>query len=789
MTRMNQTLLIKLFNSPSPQPKRKEVLTYFKRLHSRMFPDSKMFIEFLTAQNIDRQYESAEHIIQRLCYFSNFPPSYYAIMDVVCVEHFQKNEISDAANHIPRDHFLHLVYLYLLGIYVFFYDTEFYSMIVDGNRFERAGTVLGNLEFCCIKDFISEWKYFCLFHDVGYTPEILGNKDLYKTQEKKAQIQEQLFNSSGGYKASFKRKETLKQITYYGTIEIISKMVFSWIVVQNSEKTVSSSHKIFKQFKEQTLLHRCEDNSQITPVNFDEMPSCCVTGRVLDKRVCSNQCLKQLLPILDIGKITVFAYNKESGQLDFVFFTGKEGRREFIFTEQSKTDAELNTFFTSPELVLFDDYSPCGYDFEYVLTGNESLLGDQLKLLGITKCFSSVCKQLYEEYEDSYKRIRQEEQFLDFSFIIFSWLCKTIEPSYYGTPLERYLDGLKFSFGGRQQESIINEMSNRHKILLEHILKSISKYQNEVRQASNDLLAQEIEKHLPNVSKFDSVEDMIEEHTREYFRCVKTITGAKRRGVFKDKLEQIVLKKLQDEIELMELFSHIYVQVKNTLNKSDSWFEYDYIRSKVVKPNFLSTCISDKLRTQMKMSIDDVEKEYELRHGITVDHGIASACYAASVFSCYRRAIEEATSPQERLLLSILLDIPGRIENSKIGYISNYDHVFSSVLFAIFTHNLYPDHFLKASKGRQYKTKMTDPFSYLALLCDSLQEWNRPKNMHPARLHREAIRKASEEFNIEVSEGGIVISDIATKSPEWPSQFISGLSEFLDSIGAYVRKD
>ena len=211
MTRINQTLLTRLFTNPTPQPKRKEVLAYYNRLHSRMFPDSEIFIEFLTAQNIDRQYESAEHIIQRLCYFSNFPPSYYAMMDVVCVEHFQKDGISSADNHIPRDHFLHLVFLYLLGIYIFFYDALFYSKIVDSNRFERDDTVLGNnIEYSCLKDFISEWKYFCLFHDVGYTPEILGNNE-YKTKRKS--IQKQLKSSSGGYKASFEKNETLKQIT------------------------------------------------------------------------------------------------------------------------------------------------------------------------------------------------------------------------------------------------------------------------------------------------------------------------------------------------------------------------------------------------------------------------------------------------------------------------------------------------------------------------------------------------------------------------------------------------
>lgn len=788
MTRINQTLLTKLFVNPAPQPKREEVGMYFNRLHSRMFPNSDDFIEFLSAQSIDRQYESAERIIQRLCYYSNFPPSYYALMDVVCAEHYQKSGTSASDKHIPRDHFLHLVFLYLLGIYIFFYDAEFYSNIVDSNRFERDSTSLGNIEYSCIKDFISEWKYFCLFHDVGYTPEILGNKS-FSTKKEKTEIQKKLKGDSGGYKASFEKNETLKQITYWGTIEILSKLVFSWIVISNSEEYVSPRHKVFKHFQRQRLFHRDSDALSITPFDFCELPPSCISGRFLDRRVCSNQCLKQLLPVFDADRITVIGIDKESGQLGFVFYTGEHGHREFVFTEQAGSEAELNSFFSSPNMILFDDYLPLHYDFQYVLSGDDGQFKDHLKLLGITDYFPSVCSQANEVFECAYKGIRCEEQFLDFSFVLFSWLCKQIEHSYYGTQLEGYLDKQKFSFDRYDSEDIVSELSRRHSIISQRILNSIGKYKDELRDTCNSLLSQEIKKLLVPVQGFSSLEEMIGKHTSNYFSCVFEIVGdIRKKTIFKEQLEQTIRDKIQKEIDVMQLFSHIYVQVKSMLNKSDSWFEYDYIESTVKKPSFLGACISKKLNFLMGMNIEQVEKEYGLRHGITVDHGVASACYAASIFYCYRCAIEMVKAPQERLLLSILLDIPGIIEDSKVGYISDYDHVFTTVLYAIFTHNLYPSHFLEESKGRGYKTKMSDPFTYLALLCDSLQDWNRPKNLHPARMDGAPIVKASEEYNIEVSENGIIISDTATKSSDWISQNINGLSDFLDSIGAYIRK-
>ena len=152
MTQINNTLLSRLFLDPNPQPKNKEVISYFKEIHHRMFPNSDDYIEFLKAQSVDRQYESAERIIHRLCYHANFPPSYYALLDIICVENYQEKGILDTDTYVPRDHFIHIVYLYLLGIYVFFYNTEFYTKIIASNKFERNGFILANVKYDCIKE-------------------------------------------------------------------------------------------------------------------------------------------------------------------------------------------------------------------------------------------------------------------------------------------------------------------------------------------------------------------------------------------------------------------------------------------------------------------------------------------------------------------------------------------------------------------------------------------------------------------------------------------------------------
>ena len=120
-------------------------------------------------------------------------------------------------------------------------------------------------------------------------------------------------------------------------------------------------------------------------------------------------------------------------------------------------------------------------------------------------------------------------------------------------------------------------------------------------------------------------------------------------------------------------------------------------------------------------------------------------------------------------------------------YIDNYNHVFTETLFAVFIHNLYPDHFKGTSKGVEYKTKISDPFTYLSLLCDALQKWNRPRSLQPALFENHPLSGASEEYDIEINNNHILLSDIGTKDGQWFNDTISMLSTYLANIKAFLK--
>lgn len=783
MARINKTLLSRLFYEPDPQPQNEEVILYYRELHSRIFPNSNDFIEFLKAQNIDRQYESAERIVHRLCYHANFPPSYYALLDIICVENYQKKEISYMDNYIPRDHFIHIVYLYLLGIYVFFYNSELYYRIISSNKFERRGLAFGNITRDCIKDFISEWKYFCLYHDIGYSAEILGNSKKYPNRKK---VQTELKCDPGGFKTSLGKNAILKQHTYFGAFEIISKLLFTKLVISNSDEKIYPEHKIFRSFQEKSLKEYCTTTKVTSAILFKEISGTFLSGIQLEK-IYSNHCLKKILPSIGLDNIIIIGFKKDTGHLAFITYL-VDSTRKFIYSEDLETNAEFKTLLTNPEFITFDDYFPKSFELIYVLKNCN--YEKRISTVVDIEIFNEVYNQAERLFEDEYKGITDETHFIDFSYIIYHWYFTNVKKDLDNTKLETYLDLQKFSFSAKSQEEITNDLLKRSNHIYERIITSLDKYESLLVERCNELLQKKISEKFTKSPESTSPNEMLSNNIKQYFDAASTVINSETiKDIFLDDLHYELLSRIEEEAALLQLFSHVFVQLKCTLDKSDVWFEYNYLTGDILVPAFLENRIQQKVRD--KMSIPDLEtfyQEYRLEFGNTVDHGIVSAQYASSVFSCYRDALLKVNNEREAMLLSILLDIPNEIKESYVRYIGNYDHVFTNVLFAVFVHNLYPSQFKKSSKGAEYKTRISDPFTYLSLLCDALQEWNRPRSLHPSFFSSRSLSGASEEYDIDVTDNCIYLSDIGAETNQWIANNISKLNTYLANIKVFLRQ-
>lgn len=786
MTKINETLLEKLFINPQPQPSRSEVKQAYFALFERMYPCKEDFISFLSSQSIDRQYESAQVIIQKLCYHANFPPSYYALTDVIAVENYQEKNIRETDSHIPRDHFIHLVFLYLLGIYIFFYNTEFYNTLLSLNRFERLDFSLGIPSIAGVKDFLSEWKYFCIYHDVGYPAEILGSSSQYsQVYRNKCKIIGDLSKEQTEFRASMGNGKIIKQQSFFSALEILSKLLFTKMVIESSHETIDSSHKFFRFFKNKNLDSNLENNSAVSFSDIDEK---LYSGVVLEK-IYSNKCLKTIAPVIGQKRISVVGIEKKSATVCFVSFNDGEKRR-LVFTSDLKRNTEFAMLINNPTALFFDDYISEYFDFIFVLRKDEEI--PAFNGLVDYKNFQTVYEKIVSEFENSYRAVSSEARFLDFSFEIFRWLLSKIRNDFEGTKLceyvERQFDLIKSDRANKDSQVSKYDRNNQIRSV---VFSNSSKYEKLMVSKNQELFSFFTEKAMGRIGRYHDLDELIKASIKQYKKAASFVVNSKRvQNLLEFELKKSIVDEIEGELAVLQLFTQMYIDMMSVMNTNKTMFCFDYIRNTYQFPDFLVDKIHEKVQKRIGYtSLHTLKNDYILKHGITVDHGMASASYAASVFECYRIAIESAVDADDRTrdsLLSILLDIPEGLKKSKMRYIDNYEHVLKNVLYSIFVHNLYPGHFKEGSIGKDYRIHISDPFTYLSLLCDVLQTWNRPKSLRKTMMGYKYFPGASESFNIEVREDKIVVSDHGTANKSWTSDFIASMREYLSNIDAFV---
>ena len=777
MIKINQNLLSALFISPNPQPEKSEVGQFFNKLHYRIFPTPHFFVEYLMAQTIDRQYELATKIIQSLCFYANFPPPYFALYDVLCVENYQKSLSKKSDYYIPRDHYLHIVDLYLLGIYVFFYNTELYSQIVSENIFERQNCRPDNSKIDCLKDFLSEWKYFCLFHDVGYTAELLGNK------EKDGQREEIILTiiKNSGFQSSFLQGKPISQISYLGTIEIMAKLIFSQFVIEHSKYQINSKDKIFRDIKKasfncisQTSRHTYLQSFEMISSHFDDATKL--------EKIYSNQCMKVLLPILEECSISVIGFDKETKKIKLLSYF-ENGERVIAVLSGCESDPDISKLLNDPSLLLFDDYRP-ELEIEYYFKPAKTIekLYDFIAVDYLSRAYTTAVRALGKEYI----KICSEQQFLDFQYSLFAWLDNKIEPNGLDSPLKAHLDTWNYDIESDSSESILfNDKRNRlilNALNYNHI-DDITKMC--IAYLENQFSKKKIKK---SASKPKTAEAVLAAAVDSFCSNLNDFANdTQTKNALLEHVQSRHLELLEDDVNLLELYSQLYVKLFHTINKSNAVFSYDYLLRKTTNTSFLGKCINEKVAHNFHgKKVTAIKRDYKLQHKNTADHGIFSAQYASGIFEIYRNSLVKATTSTEIKLLSILLNICGNYSSNKERYISNYDHIFKKTLYAIFVHNLYPINF-RDERLAGYKTSITEPFAYFSLICDGLQQWNRPHALFPAALAVKPNEDASEEYNVTVSLNRIIVYE--KENPKYKKKIqetIDAMTSYISGVDAYV---
>ena len=780
MMKINETLLSALFENPQPQPQKEEVLRFYRELNDRIFPNRSLFISYLKAQVIDSQYEYAAKILHSLCFYSNFPPPYYALTDINCVENYQKNKTQKADRYIPRYHFLHIVNLYILGIYIFFYDPEFYTQIVLENRFERSNQECENVKRDCIKDFLSEWKYFCLYHDVGYSAEALSNQ----SQDYRSNAFGNLQRESD-FKNSFSRNAIVTQMSYFGTIEIISRIVFVNMILNCSSEKVTSDHKMFKAFRRSSLCCYIKEDQEITKTKFIEVCSF-IDNSIRLEKIYSNHCLKTVLSTVGTQAVSIVGSFKDSGRIVFISFFDNTSCR-LVFLRDFEDYPELKQLYLSPDLLLHDDYVPDNFELEYLL--REENCFDDIYEFAEADYFRSVLGRANTDLKEQFIGISSERQFLEFQYTVYEWFFQLTEGILNRTLEDCLNKAAKAAKVSKEPETVMAQHRCEINSLIFQSLEG--RYYDNINQTCLDCLKEKLGFYSGKPSSADDeLAVLVSGIVGEFFTSVQNLTKDRTyRDTVTQKAKERFLSDFEQDNDLLWLYSSLYMNLKRVLDQQTISFNYDYVKTEAAEPPFLQELIGSKVKEYMDgKTLRQVQDAYEIPYGNRSDHGIVSSQYAAGIFDIYRSAIKSAKEGKEGKLLSILFNMSGDFCMAREKYTQNYDHVFRNVLFSIFIHNLYPSQFKGDNELKNHKTGIQDPFSYLALLCDALQQWNRPHMLLPSFFESRPNEDTSEDYDIRIKDNTIYIYESTTKTAQDRlTHNIQVLSEYLNDINAFLK--
>ena len=139
-----------------------------------MFPGRELFLDFLAERHFERQVEIAREILLRLSFDSRVFASNKHIVNLLNAE----SRLAGTASREPyngRDHFVHLVHLYLLGLYVFWYHETLHNKVRE--QFRQLVGAGQDRRKRAVGAMIVAWRSFVLFHDLGYPWEIAYKLD------------------------------------------------------------------------------------------------------------------------------------------------------------------------------------------------------------------------------------------------------------------------------------------------------------------------------------------------------------------------------------------------------------------------------------------------------------------------------------------------------------------------------------------------------------------------------------------------------------------------------------
>lgn len=746
---IRSTLLNSLFRNPHPINKKE-----YNKARSVLYPKEADFVSFLTCNSHEMPLK-ARDILLDLLYYSDCPPPTRLLLNLLDSQQYDKPTVKQG-DYIPSDHFSHLVHLYLLGLYIFSYHENLHKRcVIELNRQRRAidNPYVSNSALASYELFSYVWKPFVLFHDLGYPLERIKPDERI---EKKDWIKPfTRIIKSIGKDISF--KVVAKLIAARGLLDIDCHVTFEEMYLSIIEKTHFASSDATGSDSENDLnnhFHTLYDDYR----RYVYVPS--ITG---------THDLYLINSVLHKTKMCAFLEDTTGEAVMSVF--GNAFNAEYcpdVFVKDKKALKFKKKI--DPRRIFSEGIAPQdNYQWHFFVDKPKNLLEEIIKNIFANNfdSFDRVSRQITDL--DSFRSIVTKGK--DSASLLGSFVFKRlIEMRGYIEPESAYETiQCKINMFAKQLKKVVPKISNMvgeavSETLSNAIEDEKTRYLNAIQSGGGEDIAVMVTKILDTKSFKDSFKIRLENnidknisHPVRLWDDTKICTNYIRRLI-----DENIQKKRNID--------------KDPLGKTTTTFDEEFSLS-ILRGHKTFTEKVDRLMFQEKLQdfhslVDKYSpswvEDINIKPEKFIDHGFASAIVALTVaweYDSFLQIVNADIESEEPITVG-----DGVLRIAFGGYLPNRIHslcltnslLASQVAKSIIIHNLYPSQIQNTEKeafpNKYYRTSLAvQPFTYVALLADSLQKWDRAFLANEARSQI-ADYIPGNSYNIEIKDNMINVT-------------------------------
>lgn len=580
------------------------------------------------------------------------------------------------------------------------------------------------------KDFIDKWLLFSFYHDVGYYLEgSINSKGHYNDKCK---------DTIKYYKSEF-----INELVYLCTTRIITRLITIATITPKkqelfSNKDINNFNFFCDQEDSSALLKEYEGAVLIDDLhNFEDY---CVLQHIF-------KYTKSITISYDNDHKPICIMLREAGRI-----------KHFFINRSCKNSFNSDSVELEECLDIIKDL-PCNH---YVLD--------------INKVFCQYGETLFEElavdfFEKLPKKLKEE--------FIFMSSSKELS-SYFNHINEWIISKLK-------TEYLTNNVEYIHEELLSSCYKNVfisafdKTIQNMFQKYKNDKFSSEkISKYIVDIfTNLDTKKLENDIHTEA------NILYENSHGAFIDILDFAI-------IAYHELYEFLYTSKNNKeLIKSLEFIKFSFPNKVTIEPfshnkknsDSIESKFYDKLSAlsnELKINFSELQK-YNTSYTVC-DHGVMSAAllYQALTVFFY---INEGS--KKHMKFNLLWNTP---ENKELHNNGTCIDKYADVIFAILLHNIYTKN--SAEYGIEYKHDIDiNPFSYFCAYCDTIQKWNRPKQVDLSKTYLPENNYLNDLFDLEIKHNKIYLrcfyKDLSQMNHILinSEDFLPGITQFTKVLG------